>query len=419
MLFLLSVAIYSTYQMNNSIRTLFISRDPPYPPTSGTSLRIWQNVNIMGKLSEVAFFTACRWEPTQNSLPKITWWQHYNVERPRPWLEKLSHRLWWLRSSGYPDTDWVYAKVAAKELEEFVLRVKPDIVIFEEVWLYRYLPIIKRHQCRTILLEHNVEYPLCQTKYSADSSLKGKLKTRLKLPRVKTIEKDFINQVDQVWTCSDRDVTVVKELYGNPKDICVIPNGVNIHDYEEAYSGNNFERKPYDVMFLGQLSYEPNTEAVNELIDIIYPRLREIQPECRLLLVGARPTQKMLDAAANDPGIVVTGKVPKVLPYLGSAGMMVVPLRKGGGTRLKILEAFASGCPVISTSKGAEGLKAQDGEHLLIRDEIDSIVEAVSTLWSNPSLGSQMALAAYQLVQEEYSWEAIGERVKQAIERLL
>lgn len=404
--------------MPDSIRTLFISRDPPHPPISGTALRIWQNLNIMEKLGPVAFFTACRWEPTQKSLPKITWWQHYNVERPRSWAEQLERQFWWLRPLAYPEADWVYSKVAAQELDEFLKQVKPDLVIFEEVWLYRYLPIVKRHQCRTILVEHNIEFPLCQTKYDANPSLKEQLKMRVKLPKIKAIEQDFIAQVDQVWACSEYDVTVLEKLYGNSSKICVIPNGVNLSYYQDAYSGQNLTRKPYDLMFLGQLSYAPNTEAVNLLIDAIYPRLREINPDCRLLLVGARPTQRMLEVAQHEPGIIVTGKVPEVLPYLGSAGMMLVPLLKGGGTRLKILEAFASGCPVISTSKGAQGLKVQDGQHLLIRDDVDAIVEGVSQLWSNPALSTQLSEAAYQLVKQEYSWDAISQRVQQAVKKL-
>jgi glycosyltransferase involved in cell wall biosynthesis len=98
---------------------------------------------------------------------------------------------------------------------------------------------------------------------------------------------------------------------------------------------------------------------------------------------------------------------------------MVVPLQQGGGTRLKLLEAFASGCPAVSTTKGAEGLNVRDGEHLLIRDEIEAITEAVEQLWSKTALVEKLAAAAYELVKAEYSWEAVSKRVDQALQQLL
>lgn len=97
---------------------------------------------------------------------------------------------------------------------------------------------------------------------------------------------------------------------------------------------------------------------------------------------------------------------------------MAVPLGHGGGTRLKILEAFAAGCPVVSTAKGAEELKVKDGEHLLIGDEIEAMVEGVCQLWSDPSLGQKLANSAYELVRAEYSWEAVGRKVESAVREL-
>ena len=134
--------------------------------------------------------------------------------------------------------------------------------------------------------------------------------------------------------------------------------------------------------------------------------------------MGGKPTQWMLEAGKRDSGIIVTGKVADVRPYLAAASVMAVPLRQGRGTRLKILEAFAAGCPVVSTTKGAEGLKVKDGEHLLIGDEIETIVEGVCQLWSNPSLGQKVANSAYELVRKEYSCEAVGRRVESVIREL-
>ncbi|MGL6283534.1 MAG: glycosyltransferase family 4 protein, partial [Microcoleaceae cyanobacterium] len=150
----------------------------------------------------------------------------------------------------------------------------------------------------------------------------------------------------------------------------------------------------------------------------IYPKIREIYPDFHLLLVGREPTKFMQEASHNNPNIIVTGEVTDMRPYLAIAHIMIVPLQKGGGTRFKILEAFASGCPVISTKKGAEGLKAEDGKHLLIRDNIEDIVAGVIELSTKPNLGEELSSNAYEQVKTEYSWQAVGDKVQVAIKQL-
>ena len=198
---------------------------------------------------------------------------------------------------------------------------------------------------------------------------------------------------------------------------------MNVANYDQVRLGEctppqGLENKQRNLLFLGQMSYLPNTEAAELLINKIYPQLKKIYPDCRLLLVGRNPTQKMLEASKKDSGIIVTGTVSDVRPYLAAASVMVVPLLKGGGTRLKILEAFAAGCPVVSTAKGAEGIKAKDGEHLLIRDSFEAIVHGISQIWSDSLLGKKLAYSAYDLVKQEYSWEAVVQRVEQAIQEV-
>lgn len=136
------------------------------------------------------------------------------------------------------------------------------------------------------------------------------------------------------------------------------------------------------------------------------------------MLVGYKPTEFMLNAAKNNSKIIVTGEVTDVKPYFQQANIMVVPLFQGGGTRLKILEAFASGCPVVSTSKGAEGLIVNEGEHLLLADNISDIIDAVDKIWSDVTLSQKLAHSAYSLVNSVYSWEAVAKNIKYAIQEL-
>ncbi|MDY7006347.1 MAG: glycosyltransferase family 4 protein [Cyanobacteriota bacterium] len=409
--------------MTKLLRTLFITKNIPHPPIGGSALRNWQNMNIMMKYGPVAVFSLSTWTPKHTSAPGITLWKHCNVAIQRSLWEMPERRLWWLRPQGHPEADWAYANQAARELDELLNEFKPDLVIFEEVWLYRYLSVVKRHQCLIILDEHNLEADIFEQKYRSVEKFRLKLRAKVQLPQIKSMEREFIRKADLVWVCSDEDTSLLQEYYGEETPCYVVPNGVNVADYDYVRLGKcsppeGFEDKSRNIIFLGQLSYSPNTVAVELLLDQIYPRIKKLYPDCRLLLVGRSPTQSMLEAAKADPTISITGWIADVKPYLAAASLMIVPLLQGGGTRLKILEAFAAGCPVVSTAKGAEGLNAQDGEQLLIRDSVEELVAGISQIWSDPALGEKLARAGHELVKAEYSWEAVARRIAPAIEEL-
>ncbi|OKH18673.1 glycosyl transferase family 1 [Hydrococcus rivularis NIES-593] len=397
------------------VRTLFITKEKPYPPAGGVELRNWQNINIMMQYGSVGVFSICQWSASSQVPAGIDFWYPYTLAKSVSSWENWKRRAWLLRPNAHPDVDRLYQQAAAKKLEKVLAEFQPDLTIVEEIWLYRYLKIIKRQKCRIIFDEHNIEADLFEQKHGA---------LKMRLPRLKSIELDFIRKADQTWVCSEEDVALVKTLYGRQFQPQAIPNGIDVASYdcvrlEQCNPPEGFGEKQHNLIYMGTFSYPPNKVAAKLLIEEIYPRLRKSNPNCRLLLVGRSPTKSMLQAAELEPGIIVTGSVPDIRPYLAAASVMVVPLQQGGGTRLKLLEAFASGCPAVSTTKGAEGLNVTDGEHLLIRDEIEAITEAVEQLWSKNALVEKLTAAAYELVKAEYSWEAVSKRVDQALQQLL
>ncbi|HIK11954.1 MAG TPA: glycosyltransferase [Oscillatoriaceae cyanobacterium M33_DOE_052] len=408
----------------NSLRTLFITREVPYPPRGGASLRNWQNINIINQYGPVAVFSASNWTPDYTSIPGVQVWQHQNVATQRQPLEKVARRLWWLRPLADPDTDWSYSHTAAENLDQLIKTFAPNLVICKELWVYRYLKTIKRHSCPIIFDDYNVESVLFSQNHHSPPNLKARLKATIQLGRIQAIERDFIRQCQQVWACSAEDAQLLQQLYPHPVPIHVIPNSIDVDYYHGVSSGQispppELNHHSQTIVFIGQLSYPPNTVAGELLVTEIYPRLRQQYPQCRLIIVGRNPSPTMLAAAAQNPGITITGSVPDVRPYLAAASIILVPLLQGSGTRLKILEAFAANRPVVSTAKGAEGINAIDGEHLLIGNTIDELVAGVTQLWSNPELAAKLAANAYQLVQAEYSWAAVQQRVETAILPLL
>ncbi|EAZ88209.1 glycosyltransferase family 4 protein [Crocosphaera chwakensis] len=406
-----------------TIKSLFITKEVPIPIKGGVSLRNWQNMNVMMKFGPVAVFSAANWTPNYHTLPGVEVWKHYNVDDTRTKWEELERRLWWLRPIGDPDADWPYCRFTAQKLAELMTEFKPDLVILEQVWLYRYLSVVKQFPCRIIFDNHNIEAHLAAQPDRSQESIRSRLKATIQTSHLRGMEKKLTHQVDQVWLCSEDDVQLCQQMYGKQTPLYVIPNGVNIDNYAKAFNNQyapveQVNNKEHTILFLGQLSYYPNKIAAELLIDEIYPKIKQNYPDCQLLLVGRTPTQKMLAVAEKDPDIIVTGSVREVQPYVAAASMMVVPLLHGGGTRLKLLEAFASGCPVVSTTKGAEGLGAIDGKHLLIRNTIEEIIEGIEKLWSEPSLRLELRNNAYELVKQKYSWEATYQGVQIAINNL-
>lgn len=411
------------------VKTLFITRHLPYPPMGGSALRSWQNINIMlkwGSVGVVSIQTE-KVKEEENYPPGVALWKNYSlaeIDKERSILEKIQNKLWWLQPKSHPWANQLYSDRVVRELNEILTQFKPDLIVFKELWLYPYLNKIRNCQCNFIYDADNVEISLRQQLHRSVSGIKSKIKSSLLLTKIRAMEGTFVRQVDRVWVCSEDDADLMRQLYGQNLPIKVVPNGINISDYETVKLGNcplpkNLQLLPYSIIFTAAFAYKPNATSAEILIDQIYPKLQKIYPDCRLLLVGRDPTKHMKQAAKNDSGIIVTGKVPDVRPYFAAASVVVVPLLEGGGTRLKILEAFAAGLPVVSTSKGAEGLKAQDGKIFLIRDSIEDIVAGIVQLWSDPSLGKRLADAAYELVREKYSWQAVSYSVNKAIEDLI
>ena len=385
----------------------------PYPPTGGVALRNWQTLNLLKRQGDVAIFSIYKGRGNQayQSLTQqgfaIT---HYDIASPnRPWLEKIKNRLGFFRPDGYQYSDWLYTAEAAVALHQVAAEFQPTLVVFEELWLYPYLKIIKQalndSPYAVVLDNHNIE----------GNKEDYRLQSR-KLRQIRHIEKNFVQQTDQTWVCSALDAQQLQQLYGNSNTVKVVPNGVQADFYQtsEPDSRNN-----HCLLFLGKFSYQPNEEAALILINEIYPTLKQQYPDTQLWLVGCDPTTTMETATQTDDDIHITGIVPDVRPYLRTASLMIVPLRQGGGTRLKILEAFASHCPVVSTPKGAEGLNAEDNYHLCLGETPEQIIKKVEHLWKNQTWAQQMTKNAHDLFMQTYSWAAVEQSISTAVNDLI
>jgi glycosyltransferase involved in cell wall biosynthesis len=171
------------------------------------------------------------------------------------------------------------------------------------------------------------------------------------------------------------------------------------------------------IAFFGQISYYPNTDGLLFFLREIMPRLKQAHPRVKLLIIGLSPPD-MISAYAGDD-VIITGAVDDIRPYLERASLIIAPLRIGGGTRLKILEAMAMGKPVVSTRIGAEGIDVTDGWDILLADTAEDFAARVEQVLDDPALAHRLGGAARRLIEQRYDWQASVQRLTQLYQELL
>lgn len=405
---------------------LVLAEALPHPTLKGGDLRTWQNVSALASFAEVGVFGLCSNDVRRHVPPAIplAFWAASTdpaLAYPPPASLRLPERAWLLQPRGHP-SDLYFSDAAAAELARLIESFRPDAVVVEGLWLHRYLDVIRAAGCACILDCHNVEAAVFRELASARAGqdLESRVIRDVLPARTESIERDAVRAADRLWVCSRDDEQRLVELYAPTAPICVIPNGIRLEDYGSADVEDREPcQAPLTLVFTAFFPHTPNAIAAMFLVEEIFPRLASACATCRVLLVGARPSTALRTAADRDSRIIVTGTVRDIRPWLAGATAMVVPLFHGGGTRLKVLEAFAARLPVISTTKGAEGLAVRDGTHLLTAETADAFVDAALTLWRDPVLAVRLARRARQLVVERYSWGALRAPIRNAIDELV
>lgn len=250
----------------------------------------------------------------------------------------------------------------------------------------------------TVFDAHNVEYELLERVARSDASIPRQIFNATEAAKVRHLEHRLWSAATVTTATSARDAATISNVTGD--DVPVIPNGVDPTLFE-------LERAPKagQIIFVGAMRHQPNAAAAVWFAREVLPLVRAKLADVRFSIVGADPPAEVRALAGN--GITVTGYVDDVRPYLATAALAVAPLRSGGGTRLKILEAFAAGVPVVSTSIGAEGLEVVAGEHLLLADTPAELAAATLLVLRERTFAQRLADAAQRLARERYSWEHI------------
>jgi sugar transferase (PEP-CTERM/EpsH1 system associated) len=287
----------------------------------------------------------------------------------------------------------------ARQIRHLTSRNTYDIIHVEHSFMAPYLASVNpKSDARTVLSMHNIE----------------SLRFHRELPTIRwgarrlalltdhvlfgSWEEKSIRQFDGIVTVSTLEEQWARK-HAPDAAIALAPNGVNI----EYFSPASPPRAPRTIIFTGLMNYPPNEDAVVWFCDAILPLVARRHRHIRFLIVGDKPTQQVR-ALAQRPNVEVAGRVPDIRPYLADCAAVVVPLRSGAGTRIKILEALAMQRPVVSTTQGAEGLDVTHGLNILIGDTPETMATHLCALVESSELGEQLGNAGRRLVETRYDW---------------
>jgi glycosyltransferase involved in cell wall biosynthesis len=228
--------------------------------------------------------------------------------------------------------------------------------------------------------------------------------------RVKRYEGELLKTVDQVLTVTDVDCDSLKEALKFSKDsgeerlvpITVVPIAVDTGQLQPVKRKTGSNR----IVTLGTLHYPPNADGIRWFFNEVFPLICQRVPDAKLTIIGKNPPPDFIDLVARNPHTVnVTGYVPDLIPYLEDSTLMVVPVRAGGGMRVRILEAFAYAMPIVTTTVGLEGIQAQPGRDVLVADSSEDFADAVIRLLTNEELQDQLSKNGRHLVETKYDWQ--------------
>lgn len=251
--------------------------------------------------------------------------------------------------------------------------------------------------------QHNVEYEIMQRTYETEKSPLRKLLAKSEWRKYRDHEIENCEKFSACLTTSKRDAEILQQR-SKHLQCHVIPNGVD----SEFFTPGNAHVDPNMILFTGTISYYPNTEGILWFHQHIWPLIKAMKPEATFCIAGKSPPAEVKSLAAQDNQIIVTGAVDDMRDYYGKAAVVVVPLRVGGGTRLKILEGMAMQKAIVSTSVGAEGIDHTDGKNILLRDTPEDFSNAVVELMNNQDMRTTLEVGGRQLVEQQYDWQAVG-----------
>lgn len=398
------------------MKILWVKAGGLVPPDTGGKIRSYNILRQLAKNHEVTFFSfyAAHENDVNEQLRQI--FQQVilvPLDLPPPkgageFLDYVAHLF-----SREPYNLTKYCRpLVRKQLHDLLQEEIYDVILCDFLVTAGVIPW--DWPCPKVLFSHNVEAVIWKRHYEVARNPLWKALSRYEWKRMAATERRYLQKADHVVIVSENDRGAFARFL-DPQRLTVTQTGVDT----EFFQPRGEKEMPNSLVFTGSMDWLPNEDAIVYFANEILPLIRAKAKDATLCVVGRKPSRRLQDLAFRVPNIQLTGWVEDVRPYVAQRAVYVVPLRIGGGTRLKIFEAMGMAKAVVSTSIGAEGLPINNGEHILLADDPASFAECTVRLLGDASQRAQIGQAARRLVEENYSWGTVSKGFAQVLQNVV
>lgn len=396
------------------MRILIICPSLPYPPDRGGSIRIFSFIKRLSQKNEIEIVSLDSGVTNKQDIVELEKYckkVYIASKRNQPKVVQLPKILGRFIKGEPFRLKYIESKDLAKLLYKITSKGRYDIIQFEFSALAHNIKFLNtKHNPKLILSKHNISSLQYYRIYKTEKNVYKKMKLFLTWFPMLSWEPKTARLFDKLIVVSEMDKILLQFL--EPMlDVCVVPNGVDT----KMHNVYPLDGRKRNVLIVGSMDYEPNADAVKYFYNEIFPYIKRTIPESTLTIVGKNPPIE-IQQLDKKPDVMVRGNVSDVRPYYSEALVSVVPLRAGGGTRLKILESMALGTPVVSTSLGCEGIEVKNRHNILIADNPKDFACKVSELMMSKKLWNEISHNARQLVEEIYDWDCITKKLENIYE---
>jgi len=389
----------------------------PYPPDDGGKIGIFnltKYLSLRGHKIVLLSIISARGQQTSRNIEGLGKWCEV-----RTVYQNTRTNFWGLFLNLFFKIPYTISKYHSSKVKEAIRQIlsngKFDLVHFDSLHMAYYGEFIKdEFELPVVLREHNVQTTIMERYYQHQRNPLIKLYAYLQYKKMHRYEAKICEIFDMCLMITREDKERIEAMNPSVKT-CIIPAGVDTSYFHPL----KIEEEAGSLVFVGDLGWLPNVDGVLWFYDKVWPRIKKALLPVKFYVVGGRPPEKIRKLSRRNENIVVTEFVPDVRPYVAKCSVYIVPLRIGGGMRLKILEAMATQRPVVATSVGAEGIMVTDRENIMIADSEADFAGRVIELLKERKLRRRIAKGGKELVEQEYRWESVVEALEKEYFRVL
>ncbi|AGX45194.1 glycosyltransferase [Clostridium saccharobutylicum] len=402
------------------MKILFITNLLPYPLDNGGKIKSYNTLEMLSEENDVDIFSFYESRKELDSLKymKSKFNNVHIIEKPLTTSKNIKKMIFIAFRSLFNKLPFVLLKFKDNNMSQLlkkeISKNKYDLVYIDHLQLGVYWDILKMCNCPIYLDEHNCESQILKRKIKSGENILKNCFIRLEYKKLKNFEDKIVKKCDKVIVLSEEDKKcLMNGVDVNKNKFTVIPIPIQA-DFMKTIGSRINNKKTLNIMFLGTLTWFPNSQGIEWFVDKVIPKLEQTNSNYKLFIVGKDPSESLMNKCKQNNKIIVTGYVDDVNEYIEKCDIMIVPIFVGSGMRVKILEGLGKRIPIISTQIGAEGIDVENEKDILLAENEQEFINSIVKLTDN-ELYSSIQKSGRKLFDSKYSIEAVITNYKRLV----